>query len=346
MKLKLKAENPLEWIALKLNLAPVPLFDTQITFIAARSIMTAAELGIYEYIGKGSKTAIEIAKACNTHLQSTEKLLGSLVGIGYLSYADKKYQLPRKFHKWLLKENESNIISKLRCQFMEWEMTSKLEQYVLTGQPVNFHSISSKDQWELYQEAMRDLSVNASKELGGKIPVLKGATEMLDIGGSHGLYSIELCKKNPGLSSVILELSEAIESASAIGKRYDKSGILNYMAGNILTDDIGEAKYGLIIINNLVHHFTFEQNKEIAKKIAKALKPGGFCAIGDIIRSKTPGEGGIAGATMDLYFSLISASGTWSVEDIKSWQQAAGLTHEKTISAMTIPGWKMIIAKK
>ncbi|MBK7694468.1 MAG: hypothetical protein IPI30_09125 [Saprospiraceae bacterium] len=29
---------------------------------------------------------------------------------------------------------------------------------------------------------------------------------MLDLGGSHGLYSIELCKRNPNLKSVIVDL--------------------------------------------------------------------------------------------------------------------------------------------
>ena len=62
MKLKLSPENPLEWIALKMNLAPLPLVETQIYFTVARIIMAAAELGIYEAIGKGSKTAEEIAK--------------------------------------------------------------------------------------------------------------------------------------------------------------------------------------------------------------------------------------------------------------------------------------------
>ena len=32
MKIKLQPENPLEWVALKMNLAPTPLVDTQIFF--------------------------------------------------------------------------------------------------------------------------------------------------------------------------------------------------------------------------------------------------------------------------------------------------------------------------
>jgi hypothetical protein len=46
---------------------------------------------------------------------------------------------------------------------------------------------------------------------------------MLDIGGSHGLFSIELCKRYSSLSSTIMELPGAIEAASAIAKRYDSN---------------------------------------------------------------------------------------------------------------------------
>ncbi|MBK9328676.1 MAG: class I SAM-dependent methyltransferase [Sphingobacteriales bacterium] len=346
MKIKLKAENPLEWLALKLNLAPLPLVDTQIAFTAARAIMAAAELGIYEAIGKNAKSADEVAKSCNTHPHSTAQLLNCLVGIGYLNYADGNYSLKPSYHKWLLKENESNIIGKLRFQLLEWNWVGQLEDFVRTGKPLDLHSNIKPEEWELYQDGMRDLSVNAAKELAGKIPIAKGSTRMLDIGGSHGLYSIELCKKHPGLTSTILELPGAIESASSIAKRYDTSGSVSYQSGNALTDDLGTEQFDLVMINNVVHHFTPEQNKALAQKIAKALKPGGIYSIGELIRAEKPGDGGIMASTTGLYFSLTSSSGNWSESEISSWQKAAGLKSLKPVSTMSMPGWKMIMAQK
>ena len=311
MKIKNQPENLIEWIALKANLAPTPLIDTQVAFNAARAIMAAAELGIYEAIGKGSKTADEIISKCNTHAEATKHLLDALVGIGYLQWRNDNYSLKTKYHKWLLKESESNLIGKLRFQLIEWEWMGKLEEYVRTGKPLDMHGTASEKEWQLYQEGMRDLSVNVSKEVASKILLPKNATEMLDIGGSHGLFSIELCKKHPGLSSTIMELPGAIEAASAIAKRYDTTNRVNYVAGNSLTDDLGKEKYDLIMINNVVHHFTNEQNFALAKKIAAALKPGGIYAIGEFIRAAKPGEGGVAASTTGLYFSLTSSSGTW-----------------------------------
>ncbi len=346
MKIKNQPENPLEWIALKMNLAPIPLLDTQVAFNMARAIMAAAELGIYEAIGKNARSADEIAAVCHTNPHSTKQLLNCLVGIGYLKWNDEKYSLKKKYHKWLLKESESNLIGKLRFQLVEWNWMAMLEDYVRTGKTLQLHSSVNEKEWGLYQEGMRDLSINAAKELAGKIPLAKNASSMLDIGGSHGLYSIELCKKYPALESTILELPGAVESASAIAKRYDTTGRVNYKAGNALEDDLGSEQYDLVMINNVVHHFTEEQNIGLSKKIALALKPGGIYIIGEFIRAEKPGEGGVVGATSGLYFSVISASGNWSRSEMESWQKNAGLKTEKPISPMSIPGWKMIVARK
>jgi 2-polyprenyl-3-methyl-5-hydroxy-6-metoxy-1,4-benzoquinol methylase len=179
-----------------------------------------------------------------------------------------------------------------------------------------------------------------------KIPVPNGATTMLDIGGSHGLYSIELCKKYPNLSSTIMELPGAVEAASAIAKRYDTTGRVSHIAGNALNDDLGSERWDIIMINNVVHHFTNEQNVAVAKKIARALKPNGIYVIGELIRAKKPGEGGVVGATSGLYFSFISSSGTWSVAEMEEWQRNAGLKNEKSISTIVLPGFQMVVGRK
>ena len=346
MKIKNKPENLLEWIALKANLAPTPLVDTQVAFNAARAIMAGAELGIYETLGRNSKTAEEVASQCNTHPLATKHLLDCLVGIGYLQWNNGSYSLKPRYYKWLLKESESNLIGKLRFQLVEWEWMGKLEDYVRTGKPLDLHGSASAKEWELYQEGMRDLSVNVAKDLAKKIPVPGGATNMLDIGGSHGLFSIELCKKYPNLSSTIMELPGAIEAASAIAKRYDTTNRVSYVPGNALNDDLGTEKYDLIMINNVVHHFTDEQNHALSKKIAGALKPVGIYAIGEFKRASKPGEGGVVGATSGLYFSLTSSSGTWSSDEIEGWQKNAGLKIEKPVTTMMLPGWQIFVAKK
>lgn len=336
----------MERVAIMLNLIPAPLIDTQVAFTTARSIMAAADLGIFEALGKDRKTFQQIAETCHTHPAATKQLLDCLTGIGYLKWSNDRYALRSRYYKWLLKEYPSNFIGKLRFQISEWNWMAKLEDYVRTGKPMDFHSVITESEWANYQDGMRDLSVNTAKELAGKIKLPANASRMLDIGGSHGLYSIELCKKYPSLSSTILELPGAIDRASAIAAAQGLTDRVKYQAGNALTDDLGEQQYDVIMINNVVHHFTVEDNLKLAQKAARALKPGGLYAVGEFIRGNKPGEGGAVASGAGLYFSLTSESGTWSIEEINSWQQKAGLKVQKPVGLMTLPGWKILVATK
>jgi SAM-dependent methyltransferase len=45
-----------------------------------------------------------------------------------------------------------------------------------------------------------------------------------------------------------------------------------------------------VLVAQLVHHFNAEQNRELAKRIARALRPNGVFVILDAFRPQTPGE--------------------------------------------------------
>ena len=104
---------------------------------------------------------------------------------------------------------------------------------------------------------------------------------------------------------------------------------VRHAPGNILDYDMGERTYDAVLIAQLVHHFTDEQNRELAVRVAQALKPGGVFMIMDAIRMESGADARKAsrraGAVLDVYFALTSNSGTWSVGEIQAWQSAAGL---------------------
>ena len=47
------AENPLERLIVRLNLAPQPLLDTQMAYTLARVIMVGPKLGVFEALAEG-----------------------------------------------------------------------------------------------------------------------------------------------------------------------------------------------------------------------------------------------------------------------------------------------------
>jgi SAM-dependent methyltransferase len=97
---------------------------------------------------------------------------------------------------------------------------------------------------------------------------------MLDIGGSHGYYSVVICRRHPGLRSVVLDLPQAIRHAAPLLAREGMGDHVVHRAGDATTDDFGTATFDLVYVANAVHHFDEPTNRDLARRAARALRPG------------------------------------------------------------------------
>lgn len=338
MKLGGIPRNPIERIGKALNLLPEPLLDTHIAMLLARAIMEGSRLGVFEALKDGPLTAGEIATRCGGEQRATAKLLDALAGCEYLSFEDGRYALTPKARKWLLPDAAQPLHDKMLFQLLEWDYIENLGEFVRTGRPLDMHATMTPEQWGLYQRGMRSATSSWAPEVGKRTPVPRGAKDMLDVGGSHGLLSAAICRRHPGLRSVILDLPEAVEHAAPLLAREGMGGRVVHRPGNVLTDDLGTEAWDVIFVASLVHHFDDATNRSLAKKIANALRPGGVFVIQELYRAHTPKEAGQIGALLDLYFALTSQSGTWSFEEMAGWQREAGLKPMKPIKFLTAPG--------
>jgi SAM-dependent methyltransferase len=331
-------ENPLERVVARLNLAPRPLIDTQMAYTLARVVMAGADLGVFRALADGPATAAEIAERCGTDPAATEKLLFALAATDYLDFRDEHYALTKVSRKWLLPDSPTDLTDKLRFQLTEWQFMDRSEEYIRTGQPLELHDLPSGEMWDSYQRGMRAMAGGFAPEMVRRMPVPSGATDLLDIGGSHGYYACELCRKHSGLRAVVLDLPAAVEKAAPLLAAEGMGDRVTHRAGDALRDDLGEEDWDVVMISQLVHHFTDEQNRDLAARVARALRPGGVYAILDAFRSTRPGEAGQLPALLEFYFALTSQSGTWTPEEMAGWQRDAGLQARRPIRFRTVPG--------
>lgn len=346
MKLGAIPENLIEQAVLSLGIAPTPLSDTHLSFMMARTIMVATKIGIFEALAHTSLPVEDIIIRTQTDRQATLKLLYTLVHLGYLTKKDTLFSLTPLSRKWMLKDSPASLHDKMLLQFIEWELVEHYEDYIRSGTPVDMHRLFDEKQWEVYQRGMRSVAGTSAQEIGRRTPVPPKATRMLDIGGAHGYFSVAICRRNPSLHAVILDLPEAIKHAEKILAKEAIGDRVQHQAGNIITEELEDASYDLIFIANLAHHFDDATNRSIAKKAYRALRPGGYYIIQDFIRNQEPKKGDHLGALLDLYFAATSQSGTWSVEEISNWQKATGFVHKKTVWLRTMPGHAQVVAMK
>lgn len=341
MKVGAIPQSLVEWLALRLNAAPVPLIDTHAAMMLARTIMSGTELGLFDALADGPLTADEAAARCKLAAGPTAQLLNALVACGYLRVRGGRFALARRARRWLLSDGGSSVRDKLLLQEIEWRWMEKLSDFVRSGRPLDFHDAMSAGERKLYHRGMRALAGVAGTEVARRIPVPRGARRMLDLGGSHGHFAAELCRRNPGLSAEVLDLPGAIEAAAPLLAAEGLGDRLVHRSGDAATAELGIEQYDVVLMSNLAHHFDAETNREIAARIARSLRHGGVFVIQEPAVSDCPAHVGQIPALLGLYFALQSRPGvrTWSVGEIAGWQEAAGLKVRRAVRLRTAPSW-------
>jgi SAM-dependent methyltransferase len=169
---------------------------------------------------------------------------------------------------------------------------------------------------------------------------------MLDIGGSHGYFSVAICRRHPQLRSTILELPEAIKHAAPLLAKEGMGDRVAHRAGNALTEDLGNGAYDLVFMAALVHHFDDGTNRQLMQRIGRALRPGGIVAIWESVRQDAAGKIQQIGGLLDLFFGFFSEAGTWSAAEIAAWFHEAGLKATSPRSPWMMSGLALHVGRK
>ena len=346
MKIGTVPESLAERAVLAMGLVPTPFLETHPALLLARAVMVATKVGVFEALAGGERDARELAERCGTHPRATAALLDSLARADYLEAAGdhdsmdapsgRRYRLSPVSRRWLLADSPQSLRDSILFRYLEWDWIARLDDYLATGRPLDFHASMSPDEWRLYQRGMASLGRLAAPETVRRAPVPRGARDLLDVGGSHGLFAAGLCRRHSDLRAVVLDLPQAIEHAASLLAEQDLGERVAHRAGDVLTDDLGEDAYDVILVAQLVHHFDRATNRRLVRRLACALRPGGVLVIQEISRRSSP-RGGQLGALSHLYFAHTSLSGSWTFEEIADWQREAGLEPCKPVWFRTLP---------
>ncbi len=344
MRIGVEPENLAERAVLAMGLVPTPLLATHPVLLLARAIMVATKYGMFEALTSGSLDASDVAKRCGTHSGATETLLGSLAKAGYVAMDSNRFLLTALTRKWLLESSPRSLRDSVLFRYVEWDWIARLDDFVEHGQPLDFHAMMSGDEWQLYQRGMRSLAALAAPETVRRVRVPKDARRLLDVGGSHGFLSVAFCRRYPQLRAEVLDLPEAVEHAAPLLGAEGMDDRVVHRVGDARTEDMGHEIYDVILLAQLVHHFDAATNRDLVARLARSLRPGGVLVVQEI--SPRGERSGQLGGLGSLYFALTSYAGSWSFEEIASWQSDAGLVPRKPVWFRTLPDTGQQVASK
>lgn len=238
-------------------------------FIAARVIITANNLGVFDHLGK-PLAARELARKLKCDGRATEILLDALTGIGLVSKDRQgKYRNAAASTRYLKRGGRLYQGDIVRHASSMWQNFSLLDEVVRTGRPAG-----RGHDHESFIMGMHNLTVLRTGSLI-KAVGLRGVRTMLDLGGGPGTNAMAMARR--GVKATIFDLPETIRIARAVARREGVRG-LRFLAGDFHVDNIGSG-YDLILLSQIFHAFSVEENKALLRKCREAINPGGRVVI-------------------------------------------------------------------
>ncbi|HYK89887.1 MAG TPA: methyltransferase, partial [Acidobacteriota bacterium] len=207
------------------------------------------------------------------------------------------------------------------------------------------HSITDPQAWTTYQYAMLELARTAAPIVARLVPVPSGAKCLLDLGGGHGLFGATICRRHPPLRSIVLDLPSALEPARQLARKVGIDDIVEYRAANLLEDSLGQGA-DVVLLSNIVHHFSPEQNADLLIRVYSAMNPGGTVAIWDSERRPPNARAEVASDAASLYFRLTSTSQVTTAKEYETWLRNAGFLQVRSRRSLRAPVNIMTIGKR
>jgi len=332
-----------ERLAAFLGVVPYPMLDVLVAPIQARALIAAARASVFKALGERPAITADLARRLSLDESCLDLVLRLLASMGYVKRRAAVWSLTRLGLKHFGPKAPNPFGDFVAFGAPQWEWISRLDDVLKNGRGVEIHRTLQGADWNLYQRAMAEGARDFAAFVARELSVRPGAELCLDVAGSHGLVGATLCRAHPGLKSVVLEREEAIPEASKLAKELGVADVVSFRACDLLKDDYGEGA-DVVILANILHHFSPATNREILLRAKRALKPGGSIGIFDIEapRPDAPPEAG--GDAAALFFRITSNGACFSGDDHVTWLHETGFSNPRAIRSILLPSRLLVVA--
>ncbi|MFW6198879.1 MAG: methyltransferase [Acidobacteriota bacterium] len=333
---------------------PVPrteqdLLDLALAFKGSRALLTACELDVFSAIGDEAVGAAEVADRVGADPSGTERLLHALCALGVLEKGEAGFSNSPVARRHLVEGGPERV--SLVYVAHKWDNWSLLTEAVRRGHPTVakpfqdppavwlralgarvgrfldrvWAVLTRSDRWlRAFIDYMRDHARMRAAAVTDLLD-LSGVSRVLDVGGGPAVYALAFARAREGLSVTVFDRPEVVPTTRRNVEAAGLSDRIDAVAGDFRADDLGR-DYDLVFISEATHAISGSENRDLVRRGAAALRPGGRLVVQDFIL-----EDDRTGPSFAALFSLemmmtTRSGGTYTRSEVRDWMTAAGLT--------------------
>ena len=314
----------------------------------ASALLTAGDIKLFNHLKNAPLTLDEIGQKTTCSLRGLQVLLTCMVNLGYVNKNGNDYSLSKPMKRSFPIDLFPDMVPFFRALNERLNNSTIAVKSDPPGGIMGWEFVKSGEVGNSYQAAMRWLGSSTVSEVLSRIKLRVSPNKMLDIGGSHGLYCVEFCRKYPALKATVLDWAIGLENAKiTLTKEKDVAQRIDLFECDFEKENLPAEKYDFVFLGNIIHGLNEEANQSLFKKIADATVSNGTIAILDQYSNVkgTSFEKGIA-SLIGWNLFLFAGGRAYDFDMIKKWLENHGFYSVSLTNLKRSPGFSFITAHK
>lgn len=116
---------------------------------------------------------------------------------------------------------------------------------------------------------------------------LRDSHHLVDVGGGHGIYTLELLARHPHLNATIIDRAPPLRVAREYAEAAGLLDRVELVFGDIHSDPVPDGA-DVILLANILHDYGAADAERLLARYARALRPGGRVIILDALLESVP----------------------------------------------------------
>ncbi|MDQ7907425.1 class I SAM-dependent methyltransferase [Phytohabitans sp. ZYX-F-186] len=278
------------------GLTRAALFDMMHAYKTTALLRTAVELGVFEQLAGGPLSVEAMAARTGVVPRGASILLHALAAVGLLDTVDGGFALPAGGEELLVRGRPAYFGDMVHVVASDWEWDALK---VLTkavrggGAVVSEHAETPRfGYWEDFAAYAGAVAGPTAAVLADAIDGWAGRREsldILDVACGHGIYGFTVAARHGNSRLWSLDWPNVLEVTARHAERLGLRDRMHPLPGDMFTTPLG-GPYDLVMVTNVLHHFSAERATELLRRLTAALKPDGRLVVVGFTRTDAPPE--------------------------------------------------------
>ncbi len=315
---------------LPVNIDDRIVWDSWLSLFHFPVVSVADEVGTFAAICDRALGSKELAAKLDVNERALDIHLAMLAALGFVDRREGKWRATAAARTWMHPE-AAGYAGPLVQRFSQRQpFHAQLLQTLRTGQKADQYA-SVAEEWERGEmppdmaksiTAFMNAHSRASSMGVAQQPVFANLKSVLDVGGGSGIFSIEIAKAWPQLTTTVLEINTICNEADGYIAAANAGGRVKTQPLNMFTQPWPHG-HDAHFFSNIFHDWSEDTNKLLARKSFESLPAGGRILLHEILMDDD-GCGPLPAAAFSLLMLLGTRGKQYSLPELRHILEPAG----------------------